>query len=42
MVHADSVYIRHILDAILRIGEYLQGIKEEEFIRNYLVQDGDE
>ena len=40
MVHADVVYLRHILDAILRIGEYLQGINEEEFYRKYLVQDG--
>jgi uncharacterized protein with HEPN domain len=28
------------MDAISRIGEYLQGINEEEFVRNYLVQDG--
>jgi uncharacterized protein with HEPN domain len=40
MVHVDIVYLRHILDAISRIGEYLQGINEEEFVRNYLVQDG--
>jgi uncharacterized protein with HEPN domain len=40
MVHADIVYLRHILDAISRIGEYLYGINEEEFVRNYLVQDG--
>lgn len=40
MVHADVVYLRHILDAIQRIEEYLQGIEEEEFYRNYLVQDG--
>ena len=40
MVHADIVYLRHILDAIQRIEEYLQGIEEEEFYRNYLVQDG--
>ena len=40
MVHADVVYLRHIRDAILRIKEYLQEINEEEFHRNYLVQDG--
>ena len=40
MVHADIVYLRHIMDAISRIGEYIQGINEEEFFRNYLVQDG--
>ena len=40
MVHADIVYQRHIMDAISRIGAYLQGIDEEAFVRNYLVQDG--
>jgi len=40
MVPADTVYIRHILDAILRIGIYLDGIDEDEFMRNHLVQDG--
>lgn len=40
MAHADEVYIRHILDAMLRIEEYLQGIEEEHFYQNYLVQDG--
>ena len=40
MIHADVVYIRHILDAIRQIEEYTQGIEEEEFYRNYLVQDG--
>lgn len=40
MIHADVAYIRHILDAIRRIEEYTQGIEEEEFYRNYLVQDG--
>ena len=28
------------MDAIRRIEEYTQGIEEEEFYRNYLVQDG--
>ena len=40
MVHADMVYLRHVLDAILRIEEYLQGIGEEEFFQKYLIQDG--
>jgi uncharacterized protein with HEPN domain len=40
MAHADEVYIRHILDAILRIDSYLHGIDEEVFYENYLVQDG--
>lgn len=36
----DSVYLRHILDAISRIEEYTQGIKYESFIENHLIQDG--
>lgn len=36
----DSPYLRHILDAIARIEEYLEGISEDEFHRHYLVQDG--
>ena len=40
MANADVVYLKHIIDAILRINEYLQEINEEEFNRNYLVQDG--
>ena len=40
MAHPDIVYLRHIVDAILRIREYLTGIDEMEFIRNNLVQDG--
>jgi len=40
MAHDDLVYIRHILDAIVRIEEYLQGVDEEMFSEKYLVQDG--
>ncbi len=36
----DIPYIRHILDAISRIEEYLQGISKEDFHQKYLVQDG--
>jgi uncharacterized protein with HEPN domain len=36
----DSVYLKHILDAISRIKEYTQDIKYENFIDNYLIQDG--
>ena len=36
----ESVYIQHILDAITRIQEYLQGIEEDTFRQNYLIQDG--
>ena len=40
MTHNDLVYLRHILDAILRIEEYVSGVDEEEFYEHYLVQDG--
>jgi uncharacterized protein with HEPN domain len=40
MAHADLVYVRHILDAISRIAEYLQGIEEAVFYQTPLVQDG--
>jgi uncharacterized protein with HEPN domain len=40
MARDDSVYLRHILDAISRIEEYLHGVDEEMFYQHYLVQDG--
>jgi uncharacterized protein with HEPN domain len=40
MEHDDAVYLRHILDAILRIEEYLDGVNEEAFYQQHLVQDG--
>jgi uncharacterized protein with HEPN domain len=40
MAHADVVYLRHILDAIQRIQEYLHGIEEQSFFQINLVQDG--
>ncbi len=36
----DTIYLKHILDAIFRIEEYTQGIEYEDFMDNYLVQDG--
>lgn len=36
----DTVYLRHILDAITRIEEYLSGVSEEAFTKTPLVQDG--
>jgi len=36
----ESFYLRHILDAIVRAEEYLQGLDEAAFTRNTLVQDG--
>ena len=40
MKEDDSIYLKHILDAILRIEEYIQDIKYEDFMANNLVQDG--
>lgn len=36
----ESLYLQHILDAIAKIETYLQGIDEETFYRQTLVQDG--
>jgi uncharacterized protein with HEPN domain len=36
----DLVYLRHILDATRRIGEYMQGVERLGFMKNPLVQDG--
>lgn len=40
MKHDDSVYVKHILDAITRIEEYLHSVDEESFLKNHLIQDG--
>jgi uncharacterized protein with HEPN domain len=40
MKRDESVYLRHILDAIIKAGEYLQGLNENSFSGNSLVQDG--
>ncbi len=39
MQRDDSVYMRHILDAVNRIEEYVRGIDEQAFLKNTLVQD---
>jgi uncharacterized protein with HEPN domain len=36
----DTVYIKHILDAIHRVEEYTQNIEYKDFIENHLIQDG--
>ena len=36
----ESVYLRHILDAIAKVEEYLRGLDEVAFNQNTLVQDG--
>ena len=40
MKRDESVYLQHILDAIAKIEEYLQGLDEETFYEQTLVQDG--
>ena len=40
MKHSDRVYLLHILDAIETIQVYLLGIREEDFRRHKLIQDG--
>lgn len=40
MVKDDRVYLRHILDAINTVGEYLHGVDESRFKSNHLLQDG--
>ena len=39
MKRDDSVYLRHILDAIERIEGYLAGLSIEQFLQNGLLQD---
>jgi len=36
----DLIYLKHILHAIERIEEYTGNLKYEDFVINYLVQDG--
>ena len=36
----DTVYLRHILDAVARIEEYLEEIDQEAFSKTPLLQDG--
>ena len=38
-MNRDELYLRHILDAIARIEEYLQDIDEEAFYQRHMVQD---
>jgi uncharacterized protein with HEPN domain len=40
MTRDNSVYLRHILDAIAKAETYLQGIDEATFGRDSLIQDG--
>jgi len=38
--HDDTVYLRHIYDATVRIAEYIQDVSEEQFYQTPLLQDG--
>lgn len=40
MMKDDTVFLRHILDAINKIQEYAQGMDFEKFRKSSLVQDG--
>jgi uncharacterized protein with HEPN domain len=40
MQRDESVYLRHILDAIARIEEYTCGVNEQAFRGRSLIQDG--
>ena len=40
MIRDDTIYLRHILDAINQIEEYVEGLNHEAFMRARLVQDG--
>ena len=40
MKKEDTIYLRHILDAIHRIEEYVNKIEYGEYMDNHLIQDG--
>ncbi len=40
MKRDDSVYLRHMMDAITKIEKYIRDIQYEDFIDNTLIQDG--
>lgn len=40
MTKDNGVYLRHIMDAICRIEEYVKDMREEDFMGNKLVQAG--
>lgn len=39
MKRDDTVYLRHILDAIARIASYVRGVSEKQFLAADMVQD---
>jgi uncharacterized protein with HEPN domain len=40
MKNDESVYLKHILDAVFKIESYIKGSNEEAFFKNTLIQDG--
>ena len=40
MKRDDTIYLRHILDAVERIASYVQGVSTGQFLSNNLLQDG--
>ena len=36
----DTVYLRHVLDAVRKIGRYTEGVTYEQYLRNDMMQDG--
>lgn len=40
MKRDETVYLQHILDAIAKVEEYLEGVDEPAFSQNTLIQDG--
>ena len=40
MKRDESVYLRHIMDSIVRIEEYLREVDEHTFKQRNLIQDG--
>ena len=40
MKEEDTAYLKHILDAIVRIEEYTARIEYKDFMENHLIQDG--
>lgn len=40
MKHNDTLFLRHILDAIAKVEQYLSGVDESTFNHSSLLQDG--
>jgi uncharacterized protein with HEPN domain len=40
MKKADTVYLKHIRDAISRVEEYTKDVSYDDFIKNNRIQDG--